>query len=154
VMTGVVDSKNNYLYEFHQYLDSDSSGTNTVCAGTGTIGSQRIAFVTSWLRQHGHRGFLGEFAGANNANCQATVSDLLTYMEANSDVWVGWSWWSAGPWWGTYMFTLEPGTGNTDQPQMAWLVSHLAGGPSATGTGTGPATTVGTGTGTGTGAGT
>ena len=35
---GVVDPANNFLYEIHQYLDGDSSGTSATCVGA-TIGS-------------------------------------------------------------------------------------------------------------------
>jgi hypothetical protein len=42
---------------------------------------------------------------------------MMTYMEANSDVWLGWTWWAAGPWWGEYMFTAEPT--NLGQPNEA-----------------------------------
>jgi len=47
-------------------------------------------------------------------------------MESNSDVWQGWTWWAAGPWWGNYMYSLEP-TANGDAPQMAWLKPHFHG---------------------------
>ena len=69
-------------------------------------------------------GFLGEFAGAQNSTCQAAVAGLLGHIDANRDVWMGWSWWAGGPWWGSYMFTLEP-TSGTDAPQLAWLLPHL-----------------------------
>ena len=46
-------------------------------------------------------------------------------MEAAPDVWLGWAWWAAGPWWSDYMFTLEPKPDGTDRPQMAWLAPHL-----------------------------
>lgn len=55
---------------------------------------------------------------------------MLGYIEANSDVWLGWTWWAAGPWWHEYLFTLEPtnlGQSNqTDRPAMAILKPHFA----------------------------
>jgi hypothetical protein len=72
----------------------------------------------------GYRGFLGEFGAAANDTCSAAVDDLLDHLEANRDVWLGWAWWAAGPWWGDYMFTLEPEDG-TDRPQMDVLEPHL-----------------------------
>jgi len=51
---------------------------------------------------------------------------MLTYMEKNRDVWIGYTWWSAGPWWGNYMFTIEPDKG-VDRPQMSYLLPHLHG---------------------------
>lgn len=123
VMLGIVDSGNNYAVEVHQYLDSDGSGTSSTCISS-TIGSQRLQAFTGWLRQNGKRGFLGEFAGARNATCYAALDDMLTYIDNNSDVWLGWTYWSAGPWWDEYMFTLEPKNGQ-DRPQMPILLTHL-----------------------------
>jgi len=73
------------------------------------------------------RGFLGEFAGGNNSNCEQSIISALDYMQTNSDVWIGWSWWAAGPQWGEYIFTLEPTNNFTnDRPQMSWLLPFLA----------------------------
>jgi hypothetical protein len=49
---------------------------------------------------------------------------MLTYMQEHSDVWQGVTAWSAGPWWGDYMFSLEPLNG-VDKPQMATFEQHL-----------------------------
>lgn len=50
----------------------------------------------------------------------------LDHLRANVDVWLGWSWWAAGPDWQDYPFTLEP-TGNftIDAPQMSWLLPYM-----------------------------
>ena len=122
-MLGVKDPKNHYIFEVHQYLDADCSGTHPE-AVSATIGSEHLKAFTLWCRQHHQRGFLGEFAAANNPTGLAAADDMLRYMEANRDVWVGYTWWSAGPWWGDYMFTLEPKDGK-DRPQMATLRPQL-----------------------------
>ena len=127
VMNGVVDSANNFAFELHQYLDADYSGTNANCQ-SATIGSQKLADVTAWLSSNGKKGFLGEVAGGNNATCQAAIADMLGYMKQHQDVWIGFTWWAAGPWWGNYMFTLEPqnlGSSPVDAPQLAWLTPYL-----------------------------
>lgn len=123
-MLGVKDSGNNFAFEVHQYFDSDSSGSSDTCSSS--TGSDRLSDFTNWLKTNGYKGFLGEFAGGNNSTCQAAVTDALNYMRTNSSVWIGWTWWAAGPWWGTYQFTLEP-TNNytTDAAQMAWLTPYL-----------------------------
>lgn len=134
-MLNIADPINNFAFEVHQYLDGDSSGTSSAVAGA-TIGSQRLAGFTNWLRAHGRRGLLGEFAVAGsmigNAGGQIgdeALADMLGYMADNADVWLGWTWWAGGPWWGEYMFTLEPqnlGQANeTDRPQLAVLQPHL-----------------------------
>lgn len=127
VMLGIVDPRNHYAYEVHQYLDDNSSGTSDQCV-SASAGSQRLAGFTAWLRTHGRRGFLGEFAGGRNNTCIAALDDMLTHIDQNADVWLGWTYWAAGTWWGDYMFTLEP-TGCpdqcTDRPQMQALAPHL-----------------------------
>jgi endoglucanase len=123
VMTGVVDPKKNVAIEAHQYLDADSSGSSATCV-SATIGVERLAAFTAWLRSHAQRGFLGEMAGANNPTCRAAIDQMLAYLSANRDVWVGWNWWAAGPWWGSYMFSLEP-QGGQDAAQMSWLAPYL-----------------------------
>lgn len=94
----------------HQYLDSDSSGTSETCVST-TIGKERLESATTWLQDNNKKGFIGEFAGGVNSDCETAVEGMLSYMSDNSDVWVGASWWSAGPWWGSYMYNLEPSNG-------------------------------------------
>jgi endoglucanase len=122
-MVGIVDSGHNFLIEAHQYLDSDSSGGGGVCV-SGTVGSERLSGWVKWLRDNKMRGMLGEFAGGDNATCNAAVKDMLTYMMANADVLDGWTWWAGGPMWGSYIFTLDP-AGGADRPQMALLTPFL-----------------------------
>lgn len=126
-MLGIEDPRDNHAFEAHQYLDRDASGTSETCVDA-TVGSRRLAGFTKWLRQHGKRGFLGEFAAGRNDTCRDALDDMLAHVRANDDVWQGWTWWSAGPWWGEYMFTLQP-TGCpdacVDRPQMATLRKYL-----------------------------
>jgi endoglucanase len=124
VMLGVKDPAGNYAYEVHQYLDGDGSGASPDCV-SDTIGVERLAAFTGWLRSHARRGFLGEVAGGANATCQAAVGKTLAYLGANSDVWIGDTWWAAGPWWGNYMFSIEPRGDGSDAVQMAWLAPYL-----------------------------
>ena len=65
-----------------------------------------------------------EFGGANNETCRLAINGLLDHLQANDDVWAGWLWWAAGPWWGDYMYSIEP-AGSADKPQMSWLQPYL-----------------------------
>jgi endoglucanase len=124
VMTGVVDPIGHLAFEVHQYLDENSSGGGPECVSS-TIGSERLAAFTEWLRSHGYQGMLGEIAAPDTATCEAAVGDALDYLEANDDVWVGWLWWAGGPWWSSdYQLLLSPRDGE-DQPQLEWLTPHL-----------------------------
>lgn len=119
----VVDSGNNLVYEVHQYLDTDSSGTSHTCVSP-TIGAQRLQVFTEWLRTNGKRGLLGEFAAANNDVCNQALNGMLAYMQANSDVWVGWSYWLGGAWASNDPFSIQPVNG-VDKPQMQVLQPYL-----------------------------
>ena len=124
-MLNIVDPLNNYAFDIHQYLDSDFSGTNTSCVDA-TIGSRSLAEVTTWMRKHNQRAFLGEFGGGRGSTCLDAIRNITTYMNDRPDVWIGWSYWAAGPWWDEYFSTLEPlnisGNNPTDRPQLASLV--------------------------------
>jgi endoglucanase len=123
VMLTITDPGDNMAFEVHQYLDSDYSGTHTPCQST-TIGADSLAGFTAWLKANGKRGMLGEFGGGANTTCYSAIDGMLAHIDANSDVYLGWAWWSAGPWWGNYFLSLEPVSGG-DAPQMATLAAHL-----------------------------
>jgi endoglucanase len=106
-MKALTDPQNKLVYEMHQYLDSDGSGTTPTCVND-QIGVQRVIGATNWLRANGKIGVIGEFAGGANSVCQTAVTGLLNHLQENSDVWAGALWWAAGPWWGNCMFDFPP----------------------------------------------
>lgn len=118
-----VDPGSNYLYEIHQYLDDDSSGTSERCVNT-TIGRERLARVTGWLRTQGARAVLGEFGASANSKCLRALDDLMRFLEQNADVWAGWTYWAGGGWWGDYHFNIQPSEGKM-RPQMEILDRYL-----------------------------
>lgn len=109
-MAALTDPSDKIIYEMHQYLDSDGSGTSEKCV-SATIGKERITDATAWLKANKKRGIIGETAGGANAQCISALSGMLSYMEDNSDVWTGWVWWGGGPWWGNYIYGFEPPSG-------------------------------------------
>jgi endoglucanase len=124
VMNGVVDPADRFIFEVHQYLDADSSGTSDTCV-SATAGSDTLWAFTAWAKQQGKRALLGEFGAAANETCLAALDDLLNYTDAHADVWAGWAYWAGGPWWPSdYIFSVEPSNG-VDKPQMAVLTQHL-----------------------------
>jgi endoglucanase len=98
IMLGITDPANNYAYEVHQYLDADFSGKNVECSRAADA-MKAIGDFSGWLRSHGRRGFLGEFAVPADPQCQAALTDMVTAVEQSADVWLGWSYWAAGDWW-------------------------------------------------------
>lgn len=124
-MKALTDSQDLIIYEMHQYLDSDGSGTSEICVSS-TIGQERVVAATQWLKDNGKKA-LGEFAGGANSVCQGAVTGMLDYLPANSDVWLGASWWSAGPWWGDYMYSFEPPSGVGYTYYMSLLKNYFPG---------------------------
>lgn len=124
VMIGVKDPLDFYAYEFHQYLDSDSSGTHATCEGTDQA-VKGIADVSNWLRQNKKRGFLSEFGVAGNDACLKGLKRVLDTMNDNGDAWLGWSYWSGGDWWPPEEpLNVQPRDGH-DKPQMKVLTAGL-----------------------------
>ncbi|CAI7622283.1 unnamed protein product [Penicillium palitans] len=142
-MKALTDPQNLIIYEMHQYLDSDGSGTSETCVSS-TIGQERVVAATQWLKDNGKKAFLGEFAGGANSVCQSAVTGMLDYLQANSDVWLGASWWSAGPWWGDYMYSFEPPSGVGYTYYMSLLKSYFPGSNGSGGTTTAGTTTTST----------
>ena len=118
------DPGRNMVFEIHQYLDKDSSGTSSKCVGP-TIGRQRLNGVTDWLRNQRAKAVLAEFGVASNQECLVALDDLLKFLRANGDVWVGWTYWSAGDWWGKYPFNVQPEKGH-GKPQGDVLRRNVA----------------------------
>lgn len=105
LMLNIVDSANNYVYEVHQYLDSDSSGTHTTCVST-TIGTERLMTFMTWLATNKKKAFLGEFGAGATADtqvqdqtCATALDSMLALIQTRPDLWRGWTYWAGGPWW-------------------------------------------------------
>lgn len=80
------DPLNKLIFQMHQYLDSDGSGTSADCVSP-TIFQERLVAATNWLKQNNKLGVIGEFAGGNNQQCIDALIGGLKYLKANKDVW-------------------------------------------------------------------
>jgi len=123
------DPADNFAFEVHQYLDKDSSGTHP--QAVPGMGDKCLVAFTTWAKEHHFKAFLGEFGwDGNPTNTQANLEGdaLLSYMDQNKDVWVGYTYWSAGPWWNKYMYSVEPDGlkqgAPVDKNQLPILVKH------------------------------
>ncbi len=126
VMLSVVDPGNNWAFDIHQYFDEDGSGTDV--AISTSVGVDRLSAITGWLRENGMRAFLGEWGMANNSTDFQAGTNMLQFLANNSDVWIGWTYWAAGPWWGEYIYTVQPrvqGQIIIDRPQLAVMSSFF-----------------------------
>jgi endoglucanase len=124
LMRGVVDPADNFAFEVHQYLDSDSSGTSPT-AVRASIGSERIQAFQAWARENRFKALLGEFGAADNEISLAALQDLCRTLEANSDVWIGWAAWAGGSWWpADYMFNLNAARDGQTKKQTRILADY------------------------------
>lgn len=122
VMGGIEDPLDNVAIEVHQYLDDDFSGRSTSCPEVDA-GAAALSSFTAWLEETGNRGFLGEFAGGSSPACLEALNKMLSVINRNADLWIGWTAWAGGPWWGDYPFNLTPRQG-TRPVQLRLLEAH------------------------------
>jgi len=126
VMGDIHDPLNNFVYEVHQYLDIDSSGTHDNCVNV-SIGAERLEYFTGWARGINKKAILGEFGVGKNSLCGDALVTMLAYMDKNDNVWAGWTYWSAGPWWGDgYFSNLTPNSTGADRPQMKYVQPYIS----------------------------
>ncbi len=103
----IADPLNNIVFEAHQYLDKYSTGTESECV-SADVGVQRLTAFTGWLKENNYKGFLGEFAVGDSETCQQALKNMLGYIQNNRDVWYGWTYWVADPWFKGYIFNIYP----------------------------------------------
>lgn len=126
-LAGFRDPANNFAFEFHQFVDGNSSGTGTACVPIEEA-ERRLEVATGWLRETGHRGFLGEFGVADSPHCLNVLRQMLRYLRQNPE-WHGWTLWASAAWFGTYPFNLYP-LGDGPRPaQLDVVEPFLAGRP-------------------------
>ncbi|MTI43835.1 endoglucanase [Roseibium hamelinense] len=123
VMLETADPAKNFVFEIHQYMDDNFSGTNPSCPRVEDALASLEKF-TEWLEQHGHKGFLGEFGGTQTDACLKGLGKMVTFIDGRPDTWIGWTVWAAGEWWGDYPYSIQPDNG-LDKPQMAVLETLL-----------------------------
>ncbi|EYC51967.1 cellulase [Hylemonella gracilis str. Niagara R] len=116
------DPLDNYAIELHQYADADFSGTGSLCLSATHL-RQILERVTSWAIQERKKLFLGEFGMPPSAECLLTLTAMLQSMQ-DTHAWLGWTYWSAGRWWGTYPYSIHPGRG-PEAPQLTVLRTFL-----------------------------
>jgi endoglucanase len=124
VMLGIRDPRKNYAFEVHQYFDDDSSGTHSECTGNDKA-LDAVTAMTAWARKNDTRVFLGEFGVSQDKACVAGLSHVLNHLQANPDVWLGWTYWVAGDWWPeSETLNVQP-HGGKDRKQMTALEKAL-----------------------------
>jgi endoglucanase len=122
-LKNIHDPANNIVFEMHQYLDKDSSGTSPDCVSED-VGAKRLELATQWLRENNHKGFLGEFGAAQNPICLKALDTMMKYMHDNADAWTGWAYWASSVWFGDYKFNIYPAS-DPESGQLKILKPYL-----------------------------
>lgn len=79
----------NLIFDIHKYCDSDGSGSHAECV-TNNIDTAFAPLAAS-LRAIGRQAMLTETGGGNTASCVTYVCQELAYVNANSDVYLGYT---------------------------------------------------------------
>lgn len=125
----LVDPADNLIFEAHQYLDADHSGTGNADYGAEgaypAVGVDRLAPFIQWLQLHGLRGYIGEFGVPDNDPRWAVALDnMVAHMKANN---LPGTYWAAGPRWGDYQQRANLRPNHDESPQMQVMVPHATG---------------------------
>ncbi len=123
------DPLNNFAIELHQYADTDYSGTHTQCIAASRL-TDILNNITRWAKHEKKRVFLGEFGVPASPSCLAGLRALLESTQ-DKEAWLGWTYWSAGPWWGSYPLSIQPVDGK-EAAQATLLREFLSNSPSGT----------------------
>ncbi|THV79101.1 cellulase-domain-containing protein [Aureobasidium pullulans] len=123
-ITNLDGSKTNLVFDVHQYSDSDGSGTNSACTTDNVAGFTTLA---TWLRANGRQAILTEAGGSNDQSCLTNVCTMLNYLMTNSDVYLGWTGWSAGMFASNYVLSEVPTGSAGSYTDQAILTKCIAG---------------------------
>jgi hypothetical protein len=89
--------------------------TDVVGGVNPTIGVERLQPFTRWLVEM-KLGFIEEFGAGKSDVCVKGLSALAGSIQARQDIYLGWTYWVASPWWADDDFSpLGPKGGEAPQ---------------------------------------
>ncbi|KAH8796676.1 glycoside hydrolase superfamily [Hyaloscypha finlandica] len=117
-------STTNLVFDVHKYLDSDNSGTHPECTKDNV--ADAFQPLAAWLRTNKRMALNSETGGGNVASCQKMLCTQIAFINANSDVYLGYIGWSAGSFDSTYVLTETPTGSGTNMLDTSLVKSCLA----------------------------
>ncbi|KAK8090343.1 glycoside hydrolase family 5 protein [Apiospora hydei] len=96
---------NNLVLDIHKYLDEDNSGTHKECV---TDNVEEFKALAKFLRDNGRKGLVSESGASGAASCLKAFCSQNNFINANSDVFVGFVGWAAGSFDASYVMGLTP----------------------------------------------
>ncbi|KAK2041452.1 cellulase [Colletotrichum somersetense] len=121
-ITNPDSTTDNLIIDVHKYLDEDNSGTHKPCT-TDNVDSFRT--VAEFLRSKGRKGLVSETGASSDASCFTDFCAQNTFINQNSDVFIGLVAWAAGSFDPNYVLSLTPkksGNSYTDNDLMKQCV--------------------------------
>ncbi|KAI3534189.1 cellulase [Colletotrichum filicis] len=66
-----------------------ASVASVLACVSSTIGAERLAVATKWLKDNNKQGVLGEIGAGVNTQCETAVKGALQHLADNSEQWRG-----------------------------------------------------------------
>lgn len=107
VMLQAFDPKNNYCFDMHQYLDEGFGGGSPVAIKG--VGAYILKEANEWAVANGMKIFIGETAAGENEDAIKELRDLLSFVVANPNSFIGATYWKGGDWLNRVSDTVDPG---------------------------------------------
>ena len=118
------DPSDNLVFSAHVYLDPDASGSykQTHDKFDPMVGVNRVKPFVNWLKKNYKRGHIGEFGVPNDPKYLKAMDNMLGYLQENC---IPVSYWAAGPSWGNYKLSVEPGKDGKEKAQWNVLKKYI-----------------------------
>ncbi|TQN70976.1 Endoglucanase EG-II, partial [Colletotrichum shisoi] len=98
-------STDNLVLDVHKYLDENNSGTHKLCTTDNVESFRKVA---EFLRSKGRKGLVSETGASSDASCFTSFCAQNTFINQNSDVFIGLVGWAAGSFGTNYVLGLTP----------------------------------------------
>lgn len=103
-------SNTGLILDVHKYLDVDNSGEHAECT-TDNI-ADAFQLVAGFLRQNGRQAMVSETGAGSTSSCFTDFCAQNTFLNQNSDVFLGYIAWAAGSFSTSYVLSLTPSKQN------------------------------------------
>jgi endoglucanase len=123
-VTNLDGSTTDLIFDVHQYLDSDGSGTHTACT---TNNVDAFNTLGAWLQTNKRQAILTETGGSSETSCLTALCEQFDAMNKYSDVYLGWTGWSAGMFAASYELSEVPTKSGSSWTDMEIVTKCVAG---------------------------
>ncbi|POS78751.1 cellulase [Diaporthe helianthi] len=108
-VTNLDGTTDNLVLDIHKYLDEDNSGTHKTCT---TDNVDAFTTIAEFLRSSGRKGIISETGASSDSTCFTDFCSQNSFINQNSDVFMGLVGWGAGSFDTSYILSLTPSKQN------------------------------------------